>query len=1518
MPQQPKIDNIKKLYGNLQAQNPDILGSMSESDFVQSMSDYNKAKKFYSNMAQDYSNLIGDMGENDFLGNVFDQKPDPVVGKGSNKDGVLQKVSDGDLQFNSDNAKFMGYLDNGDQVAQVSGADNKSYGVVRNKDTGEWRYYRDEKYNKSKPKSQTPIDPETLARNASIYSVTLSDKPSAPVAPQWQKTSNGWEFDSSSPDTKMLGTDMLNRDRALVKLKDGSYAEVARNPDGSYKPWTAEDQQVDDLARKSYEVNTDDAYKNMSQSEKVSMYEKSNYEPGIIDNISKWAKDLGWYAGPLGAMLWDKGDKVIKKENERDALVGDYERKRDRLDVLEAKVDRQSINDTEKAEYDKLKTEVEDGSLEYMKKKGLYESTLVTAAKELINPDKNTDDVYIDKLSPQEKDNLFQFSDAEWKKLVEQGYAYENPYTGYELKSSLKKDQIDAALKAGDIETANRLTTEYQRSPDQKTLTEFKMRIGAVNAGTNALSTVYNMYEANLKRMFGSKYDEYVKFLSEDYQQKKDEYDAAVMANDRNKATKLASELNQSLEYFSDISNSEQVKMINQISSKINANQKRAKELLSADNYVAAKNIMSQIKSLKDQAEISTDEIDKQYNEGKKATALWNLAGVYNYAAPHMIDRAVRKIPSGLVDVTAAVGGALDSDGKFDLIQGMQQQMHSDAELRDQLNPVSEKIANGSIYQILNVTSDLLPQAAIATLTGGAATALGLSARAAQFTGAVLSNMAMSVYDMAKANHDIMPDYLTEAEKWRFANTLAIIQTGSVGASGEMLGGALGALTGNRGILDDAIDNIFGLNQLTSAEINSIVRQHARLLTSGNAKGFLAAVKNDLASAYGSTLKAVAAGVRKAAASGTSETIEEVVIEPLAQKFTEMVYSVLGGYGDVSKMDQSASPMAEQPSMLQQGGVAWAVGALTKGASMAVKASNSIYNDALMLALDNPDQFINQYQILEAKFKERNANNAEMIQQFDKVKQQVMDEFTSIREQYDARKENVPEEMRGSLIELLRSKRDLESKADKLKPTRQSEEAAKIAAKSPAAPTTTAPIAPTAPTAPTPVTLAAPTQAPAAEAPVAQAAQVSAPAEEAAPATTAEATQAPAVETAPVTQQAQQAAPTEEPITRQVTTPMIPIETEQAPTVESNAKSYLSTLAELNKVNKQIEYLSTPQAKKSFLDVGRSLYNKVANMFGVETDEKNKAYINQSNDINEKAAAGKLTIADIEKSEYYNSLSEDQKGSIQQRLSDPQTSQEAQAEIARSLSMHNMSALNMRRTEESNKRMMAKDDADHNTSIRMSGEGNKASARQSIPDDDNIVYKQSRDYGVATQDEVDAIMRGDDVKIKTTKDSAVTNKNTKFVVEKKKNNDGTTSTRIFERRADGSYAVKYDEIGDKALMNSSDISAVNAKKFTEYGIRAEQRRQEIIDKNSTLGADGSKIYNEAVVNKALMEDKQYQSALRTKNKYSPSSTQVSELLALSKRTKEEEQRKVNEQIDALIAEKISAMEGSNELEKTGC
>lgn len=1512
MPQKINSQNAGLFYDNLATHYPDVIGDLNKDEYMNNMSSYDNAKTFYNNLKSAYPDIIGNMQENEFLGNMFVQDSTatgPNPGAGQN----IQTIKDG-ISFDSNKAQMLGYTPEGDQVAQVTANDNKVYGVVRNESTGEWRYYNNEQYDKKKPARQKSVD-------ASVNGLYSWDSPTAPkkelktinygtrlASEDLVQTIYGDKrtFDPNNViDNVTLDKTFDGRFRSVVKLDDNSYAEVVREKDGSYYLWNEKDEATDKLAKQlDRSLQSDPSYQQLTDEEKAQLHEKANYEPGLVDKLLLFG---GEYLGPASPLFWGYTDEIKKKQSEKDALVKDFEDNWAEQNRLEALKDSGTINEQQQARLDQLTEETSKGRLDYARKKGSYEQSLLNAADAIVNPEKYADEVALSKMSQEEKNLLSQKTSQEVIEATNLGYAIANKKSAYGIPKEYQTDLLH------DVDATVKYT---QEGLNQKSLQELNVRVGALNGQSNSLSLLADMYESDLTKTYGQKYEEYKQFASQGAAKIKQDYDNAVAKNNPKEAQRLGKQYNDMLDYFSDISSSEQVKMLNQIGDKMLSNQTRVKEILSQDNYKVAKNVVDKIKKLKDMEEVRSFQIDEQWNRGEKFTSLWNLSGLYTEATPHMVARSIAKIPKGLVDITAAIGGAIDEDGKADWINGTQQWINRSMNEWDAMNPVAENIMNGGIYQTLNSISDMIPQAVIAYFTGGAGTAVGMGTRTAQLAGGIMANMAMSVYDMAEANYKIMPSYLSEEEKRRYSNTLAIMQCAGVGAAGEMMGGALGLATGKAGFVDEYLENAMGFNQISSAEINSIIRREANLLATGNVKQFIKNVNEGLVRSYGSLAKAGVAGTKKALYKGGVEAVEENVTEPAAQWLLEQVYSFTGGKGDVTQQEVSASPMGNMPSTAQQILVPFAVGTILSGASSLTKSQNSIYHESLSLALENQSQFLSQFAKVEAKYREKYANNPEALSQFDAIKAKVIGDMDAIKAEYDARKESVPENLKGSLVNLLRQKRDLENKANGLSPTKTSALAAEAAGEAapvaPAAPAvTTAPAAPAAPTAP-----AVPA------APAAQATEVAATAIETAiptaPTEAAPATTTTEMPTAPAATAETTVLPTApaEAVTPPIAAEAAPPKEEAAPgkgKLQTAAEQYLNTLAELHAVNKKIDQLSKPEAARGFAAVGKSLYNKVSSMMGIETDEKNKAYINEATNARDKAASGKLTIDDVSKTEFYNSLSDEQKEVVQSKVAGPNATQESQIEVSGAISRFNASAVNMRKTEEENGKMLVPQDVDHNSSLRT-----KTGKTQEVKDNDNIVYRNGREYGVATEDQVIALMNGEDVKIKTTKNYKSSKESGKFVVEKMTDKNGKQMYRVFEVGADGTAKVKYDEIGDKALINSGDKRMIADKKQKAYQEMADQRKQEIIAKNSTGEVDGKPIYNEAAVEAELRSDKEFQSLNKLAQANSPMATQINDLLELSRKTKEAEEKEVNAQIDKAIADKIADMKKNKEIETEGC
>lgn len=1494
MPQKINSQNAGLFYDNLATHYPDIIGDLSKDDYMNNMSSYDNAKTFYNNLKSAYPDIIGDMQENEFLGNMFVQDSTtagPKPGAGQN----IQTIKDG-ISFDSNKAQMLGYTPEGDQVAQVTANDNKVYGVVRNESTGEWRYYNNEKYDKKKPKKTNNVQASIPPDITAPVDETASG---AGYKPNMQSLSDGRKFDSSSPQNTMLEKTVDGRYRSIVKLEDNSYAEVVRQKDGAYSLWNEKDEAADKLAKQfDRSLQSDPSYQQLTDEEKAQLHEKANYEPGLVDKLLLFG---GEYLGPASPLFWGYTDEIKKKQSEKDALVKDFEDKWAEQNRLEALKDSGTINEQQQARLDQLTEETSKGRLDYARKKGSYEQSLLNAADAIVNPEKYADEVALSKMSQEDKNLLSQKTSQEVIEATNLGYAIANKKSAYAIPKEYQTDLLH------DVDATVKYT---QEGLNQKSLQELNVRVGALNGQSNSLSLLADMYESDLTKTYGQKYEEYKQFASQGAAKIKQDYDNAVAKNNPKEAQRLGKQYNDMLDYFSDISSSEQVKMLNQIGDKMLSNQTRVKEILSQDNYKVAKNVVDKIKKLKDMEEVRSFEIDEQWNRGEKFTSLWNLSGLYTEATPHMVARSIAKIPKGLVDITAAIGGAIDEDGKADWINGTQQWINRSMNEWDAMNPVAENIMNGGIYQTLNSISDMIPQAVIAYFTGGVGTAVGMGAKTAQLAGGIMANMAMSVYDMAEANYKIMPSYLSEEEKRRYSNTLAIMQCAGVGAAGEMLGGALGLATGKAGFVDEYLENAMGFNQISSAEINSIIRREANLLATGNVKQFIKNVNEGLVRSYGSLAKAGVAGTKKALYKGGVEAVEENVTEPAAQWLLEQVYSFTGGKGDVTQQEVSASPMGNMPSTAQQILVPFAVGTILSGASSLTKSQNSIYHESLSLALENQSQFLSQFAKVEAKYREKYANNPEALSQFDAIKAKVIGDMDAIKAEYDARKESVPENLKGSLVNLLRQKRDLENKANGLSPTKTSALAAEAAGEA-------APVVPTAPTAPAAATAPAVPAAPAAQATevAATAIETAIPTAqtEAAPATTT--TEIPTAPAATAETTVPPTAPAEA-VTPPIAAEAAPPKEEAAPgkgKLQTAAEQYLNILAELHAVNKKIDQLSKPEAARGFAAVGKSLYNKVSSMMGIETDEKNKAYINEATNARDKAASGKLTIDDVSKTEFYNSLSDEQKEVVQSKVAGPNATQESQIEVSGAISRFNASAVNMRKTEEENGKMLVPQDVDHNSSLRT-----KTGKTQEVKDNDNIVYRNGREYGVATEDQVIALMNGEDVKIKTTKNYKSSKESGKFVVEKMTDKNGKQMYRVFEVGADGTAKVKYDEIGDKALINSGDKRMIADKKQKAYQEMADQRKQEIIAKNSTGEVDGKPIYNEAAVEAELRSDKEFQSLNKLAQANSPMATQINDLLELSRKTKEAEEKEVNAQIDKAIADKIADMKKNKEIETEGC
>lgn len=1015
-------------------------------------------------------------------------------------------------------------------------------------------------------------------------------------------------------------------------------------------------------------------------------------------------------------------------------------------------------------------------------------SAIKKAAEALVKSDKNADDIAFEKLTEEEKDKLG-------------------------LRKFQESDYLEQEQEKGKVKTP------------QSTLNEYTFRNEAINEQTEALIYSSEVVVKGLQDKYGERFQQYLDFNTKEIPALEAELANAQKANDQAGYNNLIQEINLRKEEYQDIEQDPNFRMLGDFNRKIEANQNRIKGILAQDNFKVARDLTDMYYFQQKERDIkgrqAAKEYDKEWNEGGlmgKAMSVAQQAGIAVSNAPEILATSIAKAPQGVV-AAVKIGSDLigiNDTGKVNQIDGWHNQIDNFMEQVDLKSDISSEFKNTNTYSIMQGLADLLPQMAIAELTGGIG---GLAGKAVGFEAATASagtraglevarqgiaNVGFMSNDMYEANLELLKDVdgLTDNEKAKAASKLAYMQAAAVGVAGSMVGGALGSALGKAGLLDGQIAKILGASGVSQNEIRAVFNKSANLLKDGALKEYVAATSKGIADLvqknWGNNATDIIKGITKSGGmattrSGVEETLEEFAFEPMFQYVAEKSYEAFGGDVNIRQL-QTKRDKEEAESRKQSGRTeiddylsVFAVGALVNGFGQVKKNAldkqgiqNELVNQALLVAMKDMPEFQKQMaKYKESQLRELEPNSAAYNQKkdaLDKIEQDIVERIDLIKNGGSVSKSkistfDVASKMSGGtvdeeLIGLFSQKADAEMEYQALKLSQGSADANKAKSKTEG----------------------------------------------------------------------------------------------QEPPKEGFAKLQEKKREEILAIDKQITELTEANSKTL-----ASRYNNIKNWIkGNDSKTKDEIVNNEIAEINQKVEDKNLNIDDISDTEYAQNLTPDERNALQAEM---EASPEKQKEVAEIVVAEKKQGLIDNQREIANQENLTSQDLTYNTQLR-TPEGRK----EKKDDSNNIAFRKDRDYAYATQAEVDAL--AENKSTKGLKFNKGVTKGTKqdFVIERTKDENGIERTRVFERTENGFEVVK-DEIGDKALLNNNDRQNIENARFKNASIKAENKREEIIAK---VG-QGKRVLLPDEVEKELSKDKEYQRLVKEAQDLAPKSSFWGEL-----------------------------------------
>jgi hypothetical protein len=1064
-----------------------------------------------------------------------------------------------------------------------------------------------------------------------------------------------------------------------------------------------------------------------------------------------------------------------------------------------------------------------------------------------------------------ENDNAQQIEEIQSDKIKKAAYAVVNKdenidEVAYEKKSEEEKYAL--RLKPAQQQGLE----EEQGASGQNSIKEYEFRRNAINDQNADIRYTTNAIVGGLQGKYGKRFEDFLNFADTGARQYLDEMDKAKAAKDVNKFNSLLQEYNTQKESYQDIEQDPDFAILGDFNKKLSGNKARVTQLLTQDNFKAARELANyeyaRRKGIDFAGQLDKADEDTNWNSGVigKAKAVASKTGTAVKAIPEILQTSTNKASLGLVTAVKIGTDMLgyNDTGVADPLAALQAQVSNITESTDMASDLSADFKNTNAYSVMTGLADLIPQVALAEITGGVGgligKGVGYEAGAASATRkAVLetarqgiASVGFMANDMYEQNMAILDQVegLSSQEKQRAASRLAFMQSAAVGVGGSLVGGALGAALGKSGILDNQIGRILNMDGISQSEIRAVFQKSANLLKSGALKEYLAATGKDisalLTNKWGSSAADVLKGIAKSGGgkmfkSGTEEGFEEFLFEPITQYTAEQSYKAFGGDVDIdalyAKQDKDEAESREQSgkrdfddylSVFMVSAIANGFGTAKNNLLNKQGVQNEMVNQAMLVAMKDMPEFQKQM----AKYKEsqlakldpKSAEYQQKSQALDKIEQDATERIELIRNggntnnksgvsTFDAYSKMTKGQVDGELVSLLGQKADLELEYQALSPSKGESDAIK--------------------------------------------------------------------------RDNQES-------------------TEQGGGSKTTfTKAQDKKLTEIKAVQSEIDNLVNANSK--------TLSSRFQNLKNWATKNKEKSpdenIDEQIQDIEQKAQDRVLSTDDLMESEMVQNMSSEERNALQTEF---ENNPESQVAIAESVKAELESKKIDNQREIANKQGLTNADLNYNTELRTA-----ESSKEKKTDDNNIAFRKDRQYAYATEEQVNAIKETKGKGLKFNK-GATKGVKSDYVVERTKDENGNPRTRVYER-TDNGFEVIQDEIGDKALLNNTDKRNIENTRYKNASVKAENKREEIISKV----ANGNRNYLPNEVEAELSKDKEYQRLVKEAQDLAPKSSFWGDV-ANTVQTIKQSLLPDTTKIDKAVKDKIKELKKKKEIEEVDC
>lgn len=980
----------------------------------------------------------------------------------------------------------------------------------------------------------------------------------------------------------------------------------------------------------------------------------------------------------------------------------------------------------------------------------------------------------------------------------------------------------------------------------QSSLAEYKFRLESIDKENNSLNKVSSELGKSLQQKYGEKYNDYLDFLSESLPNRLKEAEEARQKGDNEAYNNIVEEINLIKNSFSDIENDDAFKFLGEISTKGEENFNRKKKLLRKDNFAIARALLSDERA--NRRIINEEGVQRK----KKQDELWNkndgyLSSIWGKmeslgdktieaatAAPEILATSTLSLPVGLINgATVALDALNFTDGsKVNTLNAANKWVNRFVDNVDDKSYLSETFKNTNIYSVMKGLSDLLPQMALAEITGGAMSALGASEAAIgktayEITRQSIANVGFMANDMYEANLDVLKDIdgLSDRERQTAAARLAFMQSSAVGAAGSLLGGALGSALDKSGIIDGALGQWIKSGKINQSEIRALFKKNASLIKDGafsdyvkaTGKGINEILKKNWGKTLGEQVQNLAqSGVVSITKNGLEEVAEEFALEPMLQYATEQVYGAFGGEVDLQELyrrQDEQEKLARKKSGRSQADdylSVFAVGAIAEGAGDVIrgKASrdNAMLNSATLAALNDLPNFqkeLGKYK--ESQLKGLEVNSPEYQQKraaLDQVESEVNQYINDVRNAgvktkdgqmstWDAMSKQVDEDKHEDLVRLLGERADLNREMEALKP--------------------------------------------------------------------------------------------------------IQTQVSRSNTREVEAQPPQSTAI----ARKEAQLLANEQQINDLLSPKKNVFSQAYNnLFGIKEGINDKIE-RKINETKRNAEQGTLTADQIEDTDTYQNKNDEERNNLVAKLETNEGQKEVANEIVKELEGKKTDNLRI----SAQNIDLGQEDISYNTSVR-------------TPDSkDNIVYRNNRQYANANQEQVDKLIGGEKAGLSYTKGKR-SEKDSDYVVERVKDNNGNFQSRVF-KKTDNGYEVIYDEIGDKATLTQSDQRNIERNRYNSAMANAEAIRD--MEVNKMREKSGEVDFDR--LERSLKQNEDYQKAITEAKRLQPKDSIFGRVVSYINETKgkiSSKQKQSRTQIERSIVKKIDDLKKKGEAKEVEC